>query len=401
MRHGFAWLALVGSVGIAHAFTPLAGPSATTFQVNPAHDGTTAFDPPLSRRLIELWRYSIAGSLSYPLIADGRVIVAYSDQPGSNYGEHLVALDEASGAMLWGPIDISGTYYFAGIAYESGRVFAVDFDGLLQTFDAATGDLDWSVQLPGQYAFTASPSAENGIVYVGGAGSGGTVYALDESNGALLWTQGVENGDDSSPAIADGSVFVSYACPQVYSFDAISGAQQWHYSGPCEGGGGATPVVRERRLYVRDWASTPSGYIFDSDSGALLDRFDAQTIPAIGADMGYFLQAGTLRGIGLADLDVRWSFAGDGQLGTAPIVVNDFVFIGSEAGTLYALDAASGHVQYSLDTGAPISPTGDGGAAMHSGLSAGDGLVLVPTAAGMVAYVEAPDEIFADGFELP
>ena len=399
MKHGLALLALMGTVGIAHAFTPLAGPSATTYQLNPAHDGTATFDPPSTGHFGEIWRYAIAGTAGYPLIADGRVFVAWSDQPGSTYGQHLVALDEATGAPLWGPIALPDGN-FVGLAYDAGRVFAVDFAGLLQAFDAATGDLDWSVQLPGQWLFTSSPSATLGVVYVGGAGSAGTVYALDASTGALLWTQEVWNGDDSSPAIADGDVFVSYVCPQVYSLDMGSGATNWHFSGPCEGGGGATPAVRDHRLYVRDWPSTPSGYVFDSDTGVVLNRIDMQTTPAIGATDGYFLQSGTLRGVRLDDLSVLWSFAGDGQLGTAPIVVDGFVFIGSETGMLYALDVATGHVRFSANTGASIAPTTDG-FSMMSSLSAGDGLVLVPTVAAIVAYGEVPDAIFADGFESP
>jgi outer membrane protein assembly factor BamB len=366
--------------------------------LNPAHDGTATFDPPLTGRFGEIWRYAIQGTAAYPLVADGRVFVAWAES-GPTYHQHLVALDEANGSALWETVDLADGN-FIGLAYENGRVFAVDYDGLLKTFDAATGDLDWSVQLPGQWLFTSSPSVMDGVVFVGGAGSAGTVYALDASNGALLWTQEVWNGDDSSPAIADGNVFVSYVCPQVYSLDTVSGATNWHYSGPCEGGGGATPVVRDHRLYVRDWPSAPSGYVFDSDTGDLLNRIDMQTTPAIGATDGYFLQSGTLRGVELDDLSVLWSFAGDGQLGTAPIVVDDFVFIGSQSGMLYALDVATGHVRFSVNTGASIAPTMDG-FGMMSSLSAGDGLVLVPTAAAIVAYGEVPEAIFADGFESP
>jgi hypothetical protein len=36
-----------------------------------------------------------------------------------------------------------------------------------------------------------------------------------------------------------GGVYVSYACPQTYGFDALKGGLMWHYAGPCEGGGGS------------------------------------------------------------------------------------------------------------------------------------------------------------------
>jgi outer membrane protein assembly factor BamB len=67
----------------------------------------------------------------------------------------------------------------------------------------------WARQLPGQYAFSSPPTAKDGVVYVSGAGSGGTLYAVDEASGTVLATQPVANGDDSSPALSADAVFVS------------------------------------------------------------------------------------------------------------------------------------------------------------------------------------------------
>src|SRR5207237_4327777 len=129
----------------------------------------------------------------------------------------------STGATVWGPVDLGGIYSFSGIAYDNGLVFAVNFDGVLQSFDAQIGMRNWLVQLPGQYAFTSPPSALNGVVYVGGAGSGGTLYAVQETNGNVLWTGSVENGDHSSPTVSNDGVYVSYACEQVYDFAPGSG----------------------------------------------------------------------------------------------------------------------------------------------------------------------------------
>jgi outer membrane protein assembly factor BamB len=167
-----------------------------------------------------------------------------------------MALDEHTGTTVWSAA-LPGTYGFAYAAYDSGKVFVVhfdgfNFDGLMEAFDGATGNPLWSVNLSGQSSFSSPPTAVNGIVYTGGAGSGGTVYAVEETNGAVLWTMPVENGDSSSPAVTQGKVFVSYACPQSYAFNAVSGQQLWHYNSCCEGGGGATPVVHAEQVYVRD-----------------------------------------------------------------------------------------------------------------------------------------------------
>src|SRR5262249_264286 len=150
----------------------------------------------------------------------------------------------------------------------------------------------------------------------GGAGSGGTLYAIDESNGNVLWTASVENGDDSSPAVSGGSVFVSYACPQSYAFSITTGQQLWHYSGGCEGGGGATPVVHYGKVYVRDTYGFPTdGITLDASTGANLGLgFDSNAPPAFTGNLGVYLRNGTLTGVDLNSQQVLWSFAGDGNL---------------------------------------------------------------------------------------
>src|SRR5207249_8647128 len=137
------------------------------------------------------WSRQLGGAVSYPLIADGRVFVTVAGNGAGGYGSRLYALDQSTGATVWGPIAISGTYYFSATAYGGGRIYVINFDGLLFAYDAVTGVFDWSTKLPG-YGFTAAPTAYKGHVYVGGAG---TLYAVAESSGAVRWTDPVENGD--------------------------------------------------------------------------------------------------------------------------------------------------------------------------------------------------------------
>jgi outer membrane protein assembly factor BamB len=73
----------------------------------------------------------------------------------------------------------------SALAYDGGDVFALNYDGVLTAFVAGTEHELWARQMPGQYAFTAPPTAYNGVVYVSGAGTGGTVYAVSEKSGAV------------------------------------------------------------------------------------------------------------------------------------------------------------------------------------------------------------------------
>jgi outer membrane protein assembly factor BamB len=373
--------------GLDRTFAAVPPDKSVTWQNNPTHDG---FDPasPLVTPLTLKWSrdLSINGvqSISYPLIAQGLVFVTTTTE--NAYGATLMALNEHTGATVWSA-DVGGTYYFADAAYDSGKVFVVNFDGLMRAFDAATGTLLWSINLPGQYAFTSAPTAVNGVVFEGGAGSGGTVYAVDETNGAVLWTMGVENGDSSSPAVILGRVFVSYACPQTYAFNTITGQQLWHRSSCCEGGGGATPVIHASQLYVRDSYCTPGvfGLVLNANTGGLIRGFNSDVPPAFVGNVALFLQSGTLRGVNSQNGQVLWSFAGDGGLTSAPLIVNHTIYIGSSSGTLFGLNS-SGQQIWSTQVGAPIPYSGEGGATVTTGLGAGDGLLVVPTQSTLVCY---------------
>jgi outer membrane protein assembly factor BamB len=368
--------------------TPRENPSdrSLTWQNNTVHDG---FNPAscLVAPLTLKWSRDFSGTgvttISYPLIAQGLVFVTTA-AANNGYGNTLMALDEHTGATIWSA-DIPGTYFFANAAYDSGKVFVVNFDGLMKAFDAATGSLLWSVSLPGQYAFTSPPTAVNGVVFTGGAGSGGTVYAVDETNGAVLWTMPVANGDHSSPTVTLGKVFVSYACPQSYAFDVATGQQLWHYDSCCSGGGGKTPVVHAGQVYVRDdYCDQTNGLALDANTGTVIRGFDSDRPPAFFGDVALFLQSGTLRGVD-SNGQVLWSFAGDGQLTSAPVVVNQTIYIGSYSGTLYGLNA-SGQQIWTTQVGAPIPAPDEHNAYLTTGLGSGDGLLVVPTESVLVAY---------------
>ena len=80
-----------------------------------------------------------------------------------------------------------------------------------------------------------------------------------------------------------------------------------------------------------------------------------------------------------------WSFAGDGSLTSAPVIVNQTIYIGSDSGTLFGLNT-SGQQIWSTQVGAPIPAPDEGNAYLTTGLGAGDGLLIVPAGTILVAY---------------
>lgn len=342
---------------------------AVAYQINTAHSGGINFTSGFSSPLTMVWSENVGASLSYVVVAENMVFANASN--GLTY-----ALDLATGATKWS----KSTSTNLGPAYDKGSVFIVTSGGLLSALNAKSGKTLWSVQLPYQYSFSSPPMAVEGQVFTGGAGSGGNVYAVDEASGNLNWTEGVENGDDSSPAFGDKGIYVSYPC-QYYKFDPKSGNTDWHYSGDCEGGGGNTPVYYGDRAYIQDWTS--GNYILNAKTGSIVGSFGADNgdppafyKPTGGKALGFSLDSGTLYGWKVATQTNVWSFAGDGGLSTAPIVVNGIVFEGSNSGEVYALDASNGTEEWSDSTGAAVTS-----------LAAGQGTLLVVSGETITDYV--------------
>lgn len=390
------WSVLCVFAAFTHAFAQSATSTdvAVTYQINIQHTGnmsTTNMTLPLRVK----WSVDLGAPVSYPLIAAGKVFVIAG--PDSSGNVNLYALSALNGALVWGPVLIpQGYYWWAAAAYENGKIFVVPNtvaglgSGAMYAFDANTGNLLWNTILPGQYFFTAPPTAKGGIVYTSGAGGGGTVYAVRESDGAVLWTASVMNGDDSSPVVASGSVYVSYVCPQTYKFSASTGALIWHYSGPCEGGGGATPVLFEGLLYVRDWSASSghNGDILNATSGQVVGFFDSSFAPAFRTGTGFYVQNTSLKAISVTSGATLWTTTpsvGD-SYSTPPIVVNGIVYVGTNSGTLVGYRAGTGAKAVSMNLGYPIAApeTGSVGSP-ESGLGAGQGVLVVPASTHLFA----------------
>jgi outer membrane protein assembly factor BamB len=368
-----------------------APPEATAYQITVDHAGATTSGGVLALQETPLWVVDLPDVASFPIIAGGKVYVTTRGMPsgggsGPDYGSRLYAFDAQTGAAAWGPIDLTGTYFWTGIAYDTGKLFIVNFDGLLRTYDAATGTPGWSVQMPG-YWYDAVPTASNGLLYLSGAG-GGALYAVDESSGDIVWSVGVP-GFQSSPAIGPNGLYVGYACPHNYAFNLTSststGEMQWHQgNNGCSGGGGKTTVYANGRVYTRDGSTMT---VLDAADGNVLTTFPTGTVPAVTSTSAFFMSGGTLTARDLATNTVQWTFAGDGGLVTAPLVVDQTVIVGSSSGTLYGLDTQTGHVTWQVNTGSGLQgPDEQNVSQPLTGLGIANGLLVVPAGFKLIAY---------------
>jgi outer membrane protein assembly factor BamB len=353
---------------------------ATAFQIDRAHSGATALQTPFTFPLRQLWQVTLSAAPSYALIADGRVYVLYAGP--HSYGTRLVALDERTGKQLW-MNTLNATHQWTGHAFGDGRVYAINFDGRLTAFDAATGAELWARQLPRQTEFDAPPTFSNGIVYVVGGGIGYTLYAVDAATGRLDWAQDFE-ATGGSPTLSDTAVYVAGACGAAYAMDPFSGAPIWTRSPKCDDGGGSTAVLSDG-LGLLTLGQAWANLILDPATGNTLGRFSADLIPATKGTVSYQVSQGRLvardHGAGVN----LWRFGS--RLTSAPIVVDDAVFVGDKRGNIYALDAGTGGILWQENLGAPIAEPGKL-RAWHpvSGLAAGEGILVVPAGFTLTAF---------------
>ena len=99
---------------------------------------------------------------------------------------------------------------------------------------AKTGAKLWSYATG--YPVLSSPAIANGVVYVGSGGleTSGKIYALNAKSGTKLWSYDPGTTVVSSPAVANGVVYVGSGFQnypsKLYALNAQTGAKLWSYT---------------------------------------------------------------------------------------------------------------------------------------------------------------------------
>jgi len=73
----------------------------------------------------------------------------------------------------------------------------------------------------------SSPAIADGMVYVGSYD--GKLYAVRSSSGRQLWAFTTKGPVNSSPAVANGVVYFSSLDGNVYAVGAVDGRERWHF----------------------------------------------------------------------------------------------------------------------------------------------------------------------------
>lgn len=368
--------------------------NAVAFQVDASHAGHATFGRPFVMPAAPTWSVDLKGTISHPLIANGKVYVLANQQGvGNTTYVSLYAFDAQTGTVAWGPVAVETMMPWAGLTFERNKLIVINGRGEVRALDADTGMSAWSLNLreaaPNMWSFASSPTASNGVVYVLGAGVGSTLCAVDVDTGTLLWSSDyLTLSGTGMVAVSDTSVYVS-GYRQHYALDRFSGAPIWRSSGPGSGGGSRTPALFNGKVYIRDPAApftraldqlTGAGF---APAGAAVGETkgvnDSTSIAAFGGTRKFELSQGTLYGIELESNQVAWNFDGDGDLVSVPIVIDQTVFVGSRTGMVFGIDALTGRELWRAKAGSVIDATDEHSPSQPlTGMGAGGGLLAVP-----------------------
>lgn len=156
------------------------------------------------------WRFSAGGislEQSSPTVANGIVYIGswYNISNFSQKGS-LFAVDANTGQLVWEKLQNTGIS--SSPCVVNGRLYITADDLNLHALDAATGTTLWTKRV---LANSASPAVSNGIVYVGGGGTG-YFYAFDAITGTEKWKFAVPGGlMTSSPLIVTSPTTADYS----------------------------------------------------------------------------------------------------------------------------------------------------------------------------------------------
>jgi outer membrane protein assembly factor BamB len=345
-------------------------------RIDNTHQGnlvsSTVGRPPLRKR----WTRDLGYPADYSVVADGRMFVAA--------GPKLFALDLVTGQDLWPPITLGSEQAPRSyVSYGDGRLFASFREGPLRAIEAATGRELWSRTFS-QYGSenVETPTAyDNGVVYA--VTSVGLLRALSAATGAELWAAHTGGGMTATPTVSGGLVTVGCAQSGT-TVNASTGAVVWRVAPSC----GGQSAVSAGELWGEATAGTP--LVREAATGRLLGAASG-TLPAFDQSRTYALEGSAVKGRERSTGFTQWTFVGDGQLTTPPVVVNDAVYVGSATGRLWALDPATGTELWADDVGAPVRnrwPFIEW--SLGANIVAGQGVVAVPASNLMVAYEPVP-----------
>jgi outer membrane protein assembly factor BamB len=263
------------------------------------------------------WMHGIA-------VEDNRVFAASKSQ----FSPVMTALDASTGAVLWSQTFSTGSEQYGPPSVANGRVYWSWFNNPSSKFvcaEAVTGRVLWGTGLlaDGFYGPTQAVLANDAAYVTGGVSSMGWLSTFNSDDGRLGWI----NPSGYLPSVQGTSVYLHWQ-DTFRSLDPATGNALWTTAMPV----GSVPAVTATRGYGvtnRDLFAinlTTHAVVGTVASGNLNNFY---TEPAVSGGNLYWISDGALQVRRESDLKLMWSFAGDGELRSRPVIANGYLYLSS------------------------------------------------------------------------
>lgn len=199
-----------------------------------------------------IWKYEIGEHL--PLIDFGVPI-----EGGDSFSSPTINIELEQ--VYIGSRDM---YFYCFALEPDGDGLDNDGDGIFDN----EGELLWRTAVDNEIYST--PSIHNGTVFFGSGqynsgGDSGSVYALEEATGSLIWRYRNADGFLSSALVADGKVYIGCNDDRLYAFDEENGTIIWEYhaTGSSQNAIGSSPALYKETIVV----GSCNGYVYAFRTG--------------------------------------------------------------------------------------------------------------------------------------
>lgn len=356
-------------------------------------------DPTQTNEKIVDWKYST--NTTYPIdsLTVTQERVYFIGSPPSKIDDfpedipvYIYSLNSSSGEEAWRfNISRSRPARNAGntqdkLTLRDGTVYASGVDGRIYAVDSDSGTEEWNMSIRHWVNSDVVPfnTVSGGVAYVGGyTGVDGEVRALDATTGRLLWNSSINNSIYLTGTVSENTLYISGGelnksnTPEhreiLVALNASSGERIWSYNTSNTSDGGILyhrPVVGDDLVYVRynpimnnsgvvrginvttgqqEWESYSDGLISTAVLGSVAVSDGRVYYPSDGI---YALDASTGEVIWKYDFPESIS-----SIETTPVVKRGTVYVGvdddlgGEPPHVFALDAGSGELEWSVTSG--------------------------------------------------
>ncbi len=249
------------------------------------------------------------------------------------------------------------------------QIFQLGDNGVLRATNKTTGHTIWTRSVG--HLSASTPAVVGKLLYVTvlsrPGGGNGRIWALNTSNGSIDWYRNLPSPSESSPMVDRGKVIFGTQKGTVYALNTQTGDVIWSYH--AAGAVKASLTLSKGVLYFGDYSghvqaiSERSGRrLWISDSGgALLGNGTFYSTPA--ADYGRIFLGNTdgrVYAYDAASGKLDWAVQTGAYVYSSPAVTNapglgPTIYIGSYDGSFRALNARTGHVAWKFDAHGKIS----------------------------------------------